>query len=165
MNPRSTPTRRSSTFATRTTWARSRRQRRRGPRRQPCLRRHDGHLHRSRERPHQGHQVPDLRLRLGRGHLEHDHRPGAGHDSRRRPQGQPRRRGAPSTGCRPSRCTAATWRPTPCTRLSRTGAQTSSPRMRSRRPAAAPAIRSRRKWPRSRSQDSRSTRARASTAM
>ena len=32
-------------------------------------------------RPHQGHQVPDVRLRLGRRDLEHDHRARHGHDS------------------------------------------------------------------------------------
>ena len=68
-------------------------ERRRRPRGQPRLRRHHGHLHRGRGRPHQGDQVPDLRLRLRRGHLEHDHRVWSGHAARRGPQGQPRRRG------------------------------------------------------------------------
>ena len=54
-------------------------ERRRRPRRQPRLRRHDGHLHQGRGRPHRGHQVPDLRLRLGGGHLEHGHRARHGH--------------------------------------------------------------------------------------
>ena len=29
----------------------------------------DGHLHPRQRRPHRGHQVPDVRLRLGRGHV------------------------------------------------------------------------------------------------
>ena len=53
---------------------------RRGRDRQPGLRRRDAPHHQGRGRPHQRHQVQDVRLRRRRGHLQHGHRDGQGQD-------------------------------------------------------------------------------------
>ena len=105
--------------------ARGRRRGRRA-RRQPGLRRPHGDVHAGQGRPHRRHQVPDLRVRLGGRHLEHDDRARQGHDARRGARGHAQATSPTrSTACRRSRCTARTWPPTRCTTRSRTGAPAS----------------------------------------